>query len=65
MLGSIYVGLSGMQAYSEGMKTISNDVANLDTLGYKASTLSFSDVFSQPDGSLGYVASGSGGSSST
>lgn len=62
MLGSIYVGLSGMQAYSEGMKTISNDVANLDTLGYKASTLSFSDVFSQPDGSLGYVASESGGS---
>jgi len=62
MLGSIYVGLSGMQAYSEGMKTISNDVANLDTLGYKASTLSFSDVFSTPDGSLGYVASDSGGS---
>jgi flagellar hook protein FlgE len=51
-----------MQAYSQGMKTISNDVANLDTLGYKASTLSFSDIFSQPDGSLGYVTSQSGGS---
>jgi len=62
MLGSIYIGLSGMQAYSEGMKTISNDVANLDTLGYKASTLSFNDVFSQPEGSLGYVTSQSGGS---
>ena len=62
MLGSIYVGLSGMEAYSQAMKTISNDVANLDTLGYKASTLSFSDVFSQPAGSLGYVASQFGGS---
>ncbi|WP_443751378.1 flagellar basal-body rod protein FlgF [Asticcacaulis solisilvae] len=62
MLGSIYIGLSGMQAYSQGMKTISNNVANLDTLGYKASTLSFSDVFSDPNGSLGYTDSQSGGS---
>lgn len=65
MLGSIYVGLSGMQAYSQGMKTISNNVANLDTLGYKASTLSFSDVFSDPNGSLGYAGSQSGGSTGT
>ena len=62
MLGAIYVGLSGMDAYSQAMKTISNDVANLDTLGYKASTLSFSDIFNLPEGSLGYVASNSGGS---
>jgi len=60
MLGAIYVGLSGMEAYSEAMKTISNDVANLDTLGYKASTLSFNDIFSLPESSLGYEASGSG-----
>ena len=63
MLGSIFVSLSGMQAYSHGMKTISQNVANLDTLGYKASTLSFSDVFSDPNGSLGYTGSRSGGSS--
>ena len=62
MLGSIYVGLSGMEAYSLAMKTISNDVANLDTLGYKASTLSFSDVFSQPEPSLGHENSEFGGS---
>ena len=62
MLGSIFVSLSGMQAYSHGMKTISQNVANLDTLGYKASTLSFSDVFSDPNGSLGYTGSQSGSS---
>lgn len=62
MLGSIFVSLSGMQAYSHGMKTISQNVANLDTLGYKASTLSFSDVFSDPSASLGYAGSQSGSS---
>ncbi len=54
MLGAIYVGLSGMNAYANGLKTISNNVANLDTLGYKSSTISFSDVFSGGVPGLGY-----------
>lgn len=60
MLGPIYIGLSGMQAYAKGLQTISNNVANLDTLGYKASTISFSDVFGEGGNGLSYT-SGQGG----
>lgn len=63
MLGAIYIGLSGMNAYSNGLKTISNNVANLDTLGYKSSSLSFSDVFGDTSPVLGYTSWQQGGSS--
>lgn len=63
MLGSIYIGLSGLKAYSLGLEQISNNITNLNTSGFKASTVSFSDVFglsgqgglnySSGDGSLG------------
>ena len=43
MLGAIYVGLSGMNAYSKGLQTISNNVANLNTSGFKSTAVSFTD----------------------
>jgi flagellar hook protein FlgE len=46
MLGSIYIGLSGLSAYSRGLQTISNNVTNLNTLGFKATTFTFADSFS-------------------
>lgn len=45
MLGAIYIGLSGMSAYSKGLQTISNNVANLNSPGFKASSVNFADVF--------------------
>lgn len=45
MLGSIYTGLSGMIAFSKGLDVISNNVANLNTPGYKGSDLLFKDLF--------------------
>ena len=45
MLDSIYIGLSGMDAYSKGLQIISNNVANLNTLGFKADTATFSDFY--------------------
>lgn len=54
MLGSIYTGLSGMNAYSRGLQTISNNVANLNTPGFKASGTAFSDVYSYGGGGLTY-----------
>lgn len=45
MLGAIYIGLSGLSAYSRGLKTISNNVANLNTPGFKASSVRFTDAF--------------------
>ncbi|MEJ0027183.1 MAG: flagellar basal-body rod protein FlgF [Rhizomicrobium sp.] len=45
MLNAIYIGLSGMDAYSTGLQVISNNVANLNTPGFKAKTVQFSDLF--------------------
>lgn len=46
MLGSIYIGLSGLSAYSRGLQTISNNVTNLNTSGFKATSFTFADSFS-------------------
>lgn len=45
MFGSIYTGMSGLTAYSKGLDTISNNVANLNTPGYKGNDLLFQDLF--------------------
>jgi flagellar hook protein FlgE len=52
MLGAIYVGLSGMNAYSRGLQTISNNVANLNSPGFKSTAVNFGDVFSYGGGGL-------------
>ena len=38
MLDSIYIGMSGLTAHSKGLQTISNNVANLNTPGFKTTT---------------------------
>jgi flagellar hook protein FlgE len=45
MLDSIFVGLSGLSGYSKGLNNISNNVANLNTPGFKSSQLQFTDLF--------------------
>jgi flagellar hook protein FlgE len=53
MMDAIYTGLSGMQAYSTGLDVISNNVANLNTVGFKSSTPVFQDlVFQSASASL-------------
>lgn len=54
MLGAIYIGLSGMNAYSKGLQTISNNVANLNSSGFKATSVSFRDMYSSGGGGLTY-----------
>ena len=44
MLGAIYTGLSGMTAYSRGLDVISNNVANLNTPGFKLAQPLFKDI---------------------
>ena len=55
MLGAIYIGLSGMNAYSKGLQTISNNVANLNTLGFKSNSVNFQDAFNSGGGGLSYT----------
>jgi flagellar hook protein FlgE len=54
MLGSIYIGLSGLSAYSRGLQQISNNVANLNSQGFKGSIVSFQNVLGSADGSGGH-----------
>lgn len=52
MLDTIYVGLTGLSSYATGLNVISNNVANLNTVGFKGSQLQFQDLFYR-DGELG------------
>ncbi|MFC4312686.1 flagellar basal-body rod protein FlgF [Steroidobacter flavus] len=44
MFGSIYTALAGMNAYSQGLNVISNNVANLNTPGFKVSDPLFREI---------------------
>lgn len=65
MFGAIYIGLSGLTAYSKGLQTVSNNVSNMNTAGFKASNVTFSDIFGKgSNGGLeygyGYAGTGHG-----
>lgn len=47
MLGTIYTGLTGLQGFSKGLDVISNNVANLNTIGFKSSQMFFQDLMYQ------------------
>ncbi len=62
MFGSIYVGLSGLNAYSRGLQQISNNVTNLNASGFKGSTVSFNDLVGvNGNGGLSYSGGGNSG----
>lgn len=45
MLDTIYIGLTGLIGYSKDLSVIGNNVANVNTTGFKSSQLIFSDLF--------------------
>lgn len=47
MLTSLYTGISGMNANGSALSVIGDNIANLNTVGFKASRATFSDVLSQ------------------
>ena len=47
MMGSVYIGLSGLITFSKGLDSISNNVANMNTPGHKRSDLVFRDLLYQ------------------
>jgi flagellar hook protein FlgE len=61
MLESIYIGMTGLSGYSNGLRVIANDTANLNTPGFKGSNLQFANLFSAGDNASGN-ASGAGDS---
>jgi flagellar hook protein FlgE len=53
MFDSVHIGLSGLQAFSKGLKVVSNNVANLNTPGFKSTDLRFGDLYYQAEGGTG------------
>jgi flagellar hook protein FlgE len=47
------IPLSGLEASSSALNTIANNLANLNTDGYKDQTLNFADIFNQIQGTSG------------
>jgi flagellar hook protein FlgE len=62
MLESINIGMSGLLGYSKGLRVIANNTANLNTPGFKSSSLQFADMFASrsPGGNSGLAQVGYG-----
>jgi flagellar hook protein FlgE len=61
MMRSLYSGVSGLTVHQTQMDVIGNNIANINTIGYKSSSAQFSDVFSQTVQSATGVTDNSGG----
>lgn len=46
MIGSLYSGIWGLKANTSAMSVIGDNIANVNTTGFKTSTVSFANVFS-------------------
>jgi len=62
MIQAMYNGASGLRAHKTQMDVISNNIANINTIGFKASRVSFRETLSQTlRGATGPKAGGIGG----
>lgn len=58
MMRSMYSGVSSLRAHQVRMDVIGNNIANVNTVGYKGSTATFAEIYSQ-------TVKGAGGSSTS
>jgi flagellar hook protein FlgE len=68
MIGSLQTGVSGLQQFQEDLEVIGNNIANVNTTGYKSANMQFADTFSQTFGNIGaggFVQVGTGVSTSS
>ncbi|PWK12706.1 flagellar basal body rod protein FlgG [Tumebacillus permanentifrigoris] len=61
MLRSLYSGISGMRGFQTKLDTIGNNVANVNTAGFKAGRVMFKDIMSQTLQGAGGPTNGFGG----
>jgi flagellar hook protein FlgE len=47
MIGSFQTGVSGLQAFQKDLEVIGNNIANVNTVGYKSAHMEFEDALSQ------------------
>lgn len=50
MIGSLYSGISGLDANTQKLSVIGDNIANINTTGFKASDVSFANVFTESMG---------------
>ncbi len=62
MFGAIYVGLSGLNAYQRGLQQVSDNVTNLNTTGFKGSTVSFRNMIGNEQAGSASLTGGGRGS---
>ena len=63
MMRSLYSAVSGLRVHQTKMDVIGNNIANVNTTGFKSSSVSFCDVFNQKlSGGTGASDTGLGGS---
>lgn len=53
MIGSLYAGISGLNANATAMAVIGDNIANVNTTAYKSNSSSFANVLSQASGGTG------------
>ena len=46
LIGTLTSGISALKSFSKGLEVIGNNIANVNTTGYKSSSASYSDSFS-------------------
>jgi flagellar hook protein FlgE len=61
MLRSLYSGISGLHAHQQMMDVTGNNIANVNTVGYKSTTVQFQDTLSQMVGAAGAPQNGQAG----
>ena len=53
MIGSLQTGVSGLQQFQQDLEVIGNNIANVNTTGFKSASMEFEDSFSQTFGNIG------------
>lgn len=54
MFGGIFTGLSGMQAFSSGLRQVSNNITNLNTTGFKGTSVVFNNLYNTGSNGLAF-----------
>jgi flagellar hook protein FlgE len=61
MLRSLFAGISGLRSHQQMMDVTGNNIANVNTAGFKSSQATFQDTLSQMVGAAGAPQGGTGG----
>ncbi|WP_375494026.1 flagellar hook-basal body complex protein [uncultured Jatrophihabitans sp.] len=65
MLRSLFTGISGLDAHQQMLDVTANNIANVNTTGYKSSSTVFEDTLSQTLSGAGATAASTGGTNAT